>query len=349
MNDRLTADETAELAVELSQLVASGFPLEAGLTAASRELAPGRVSRALGELAQRLRAGVPLDLALTAMGPRLPRHLRSLMLAGIRAGDLATALEQFVDCQASSRQLRWQVATTLFYPGVLFSLLAVIFVLFRFTALGALEDIEMPSFGTAEGSGLPDSTKLILWLGERVPGFLGAAAVVSGLVFIAVRITFGQMAIERLWMSVPLLGPIWRWRALAEFSRLMSLLLDRRLPLPVALRLAGDGAGRASLRDAGQLMAKDVDAGQPLAEAVMKCWLFPPTLIPLLAWGERMPALEEGWRAVAELCENRAQVHLDLLRTVVPPVTFLTVLILMSLMAHAYFMPLITAVRSLGS
>ena len=76
--------------------------------------------------------------------------------------------------------------------------------------------------------------------------------------------------VQRALYWVPLVGPIWRFRGLAEFSRLMEVLLGLKVPLPQALRAVGAGVREGDLRVAARARAEMVESGTPLSDAMKR-------------------------------------------------------------------------------
>ncbi len=99
----LSAVESAELAAGLAELTKIGLPLPAGLRTLAEEWPGRRLRPVILTLADRLEQGVSLEDALTAPGTRLPAHLRGVIIAGVRSGRLAEALEQIVVAPAHTR------------------------------------------------------------------------------------------------------------------------------------------------------------------------------------------------------------------------------------------------------
>ena len=127
--EKLSAEETAELAARMADLTKAGLPLGDGLRALADELSGRRLRRVLRALADQLDAGVDLAVAVESQSGRLPTCLRGLVLAGLRSGRLAETLEEYVDLQRSQSELRRRLWLSLAYPFILLvflTLLAVV-------------------------------------------------------------------------------------------------------------------------------------------------------------------------------------------------------------------------------
>jgi type II secretory pathway component PulF len=94
ISESLGHSDAVELARYLTELAKSGLPLGGGLRAIAQDLPPGRLSRAVDRLAAQLETGHSLPAAIESFGSRLPPHMRELMVAGARSGNLAQTLDQ---------------------------------------------------------------------------------------------------------------------------------------------------------------------------------------------------------------------------------------------------------------
>jgi len=332
-----------EFAARVAELTKAGLPLGAGLRALADELPAGRLPHVLHRMADRLDAGDDLMAVLESHGATLPGHLRGLMLAGVRSGRLAEVLEQFVDLQQSQLELRRRVTMALAYP---FFLLLVIAGLGTFTA-----GYVVPSFTKIFqdfGTTLPALTLMIIhgsrpamWL---LLGLVGLSAAVWLLFWLSPVPYWVWPMLHRL----PMVGPLLRWRHLAQFARLMALLLEQKVAIADALHITAAGLRDARLARACRDAAHDIQQGRPLDQCLAVRRPFPASLIPMIQWGQRAPALSDAFRAAAEMFEGRVRTHGTLLEAMLLPVVLVAVLIYVGLFVVAMFLPLISLIQKLS-
>ena len=343
---RLSAAEASELAGQVAALAESGLPLPSGFRALAEELSGGHLAGTLRAMAESLEAGDSLDEVFHRQGSRFPAHVRELLLAGIRSGRLAEVMGGLVDRHRAGRELARRVWLTLAYPILLMSMLSVLFFIFDYLIV----DYVVQTFEDFDAGNLPLTSRLLPALSS-----VGAWACAGGTVLLVLAVGLfstsaaANPAVSQLLHSLPLLGPLWRFGRLAQFARLMAMLLDKRTPLPEALRLAASGVCDGNLAAGCRQVARDVEAGQTLAESLASHWQFPPTMHPLIDWGQRTSALPEAFEAAAEVFDAAVQSRETFLQTAVTPLTFLFVLGAVSLLLSAAFSPLISLIDKLSS
>jgi general secretion pathway protein F len=340
---KLSDEDTALLAGQAAELAKAGLPLDGGLRALADELPRGRLSRVLRDLAGRLAAGSTLDAAIESQGTRFPAHVRELVLGAVRCGHVPEVLQGLAELQRSKVELRRRVWLSLAYPTVLVVLMCAVFLFLQGFVAGELKVIWQDF-----GADLPLLTRVFLWLaGPKAFIVVGAVllpAVLLALACAAPRVAWTQPVLY----AVPLLGPLLRWSRLARFARLLGLLLEQRLPLPEALRLTAAGMGDADMAAGCRQAAADVENGLPLSESLVRGRQFPPSLIPLVEWGQRANLLPEAFRSASEMFEGRTRNQGELMETVLLPIAFLVVAGFVFFFLVALFMPLISLIQHLS-
>jgi len=338
---QLSAQQAAELATQVAELAKAGLPLEEGLRALAEELPDRRLSRALEEIAGELSTGATLEAAFEAQGPRLPAHLRGLVLAAVRSGNLDQVLEEFVDLQRSQAEVRQRLWLVLAYPIVLLVML---------TLVGLLMACLIPGFAKIFrdfGAQLPRLTQLIVQSPAPAVQLAGPPALLLALLLLSAAMPDAP-GFSWLLAWIPLIGPLWRWGRLAYFSRVMRMLLEQRVPLPEALRLTAEGLPNRALAAACRRAAAQVEAGRPLSASLAAQRQFPPTLIPLVEWGERTPALAEAFRAAAEMFEGRTHYQQVFLGAILTPTLFVVIVAFVGTIMTALLLPLISLIQHLA-
>jgi type II secretory pathway component PulF len=339
---KLSTEEATELAARMAELTKAGLPLGEGLRALAGELSGRRLPHVLEVLADRLDAGEDLGVAIDAIGPYFPPHLRGLVLAGLRSGQLAEVLEEYVDLERSQSEIRRRLLSSLLYPFVLLAILTGVTVLTRLLIIGPFDDI-FKSFNVT----VPTVTTWFIrtsWL-----AMWGTVVVFCALTAVPILLATMPRA-TLLWSAmyrIPALGPLLRWSHVAQFARLMGLLTEQRVPLPDALRLTSQGLRDANLALGCRRVAEDIDNGQSLVESMAAKPQFPASMIPVVEWGQRGPALPDAFLAIAEMFEGRARSQGSLLQAILMPVMFLTIVTFVGVFVVAMMLPMIQLIQKL--
>lgn len=317
---RLSRDESELLAQRIGDLSVSSLPLAEGLRVAADESDGRALPVALRDLASRIESGISLEEALTDRQNQMPSHIRGLMAASARSGQLGQTLSQLIEHQRSIRQMRQDVFSALAYPGLLLAMTLGVFAVFMFLVVPTFKAI-FDDFGLK----LPTSTTILFWLSDTGIWLLVGLLVVLPILAFVARLVLGPSRWKRLMITLPVFGPLWHWMGVAQMSRLLSVLLEQRLPLPEALRLTGEGTSDANLREVCCTLAEGTEQGRSLSEMVSAGDRLPLAMVPLIRWGERSDTLAEAMLRLSEMFETRIQARASLLKAVSPPLVFVFV------------------------
>ena len=164
----------------------------------------------------------------------------------------------------------------------------------------------------------------------------------------ALRLLLDPAGRRRVLHGVPVLGPLWRWTALAEFSHYLGLLVDCNLPLSRALPLAAQGTRDPELERACRRVADEVAAGRSLSEALSWWRAIPTGLVKLLRWSEGYQTPAEALHMAGALFEARARSQAEFLGAVAVVTAVILVIWGIALLVVALFMPLISLVSALS-
>ncbi|MCA1684701.1 MAG: type II secretion system F family protein [Planctomycetia bacterium] len=343
---RLSDDDVARLTGHIADLTSAGLPLAPGLRATSEEISRGRLRSALRSIADALDRGASVDEALASQGKRLPGHLRGLIAVGARTGKISQVLGRFIAFSHVGSELRRNLLISLAYPA-LSLVIATAILTFVCSALIPSFEAIFKDFGIS----LPVLTVIVLnvshvfavswpWVGE----FLIAVFVL----WLAFFVLLGVPARRSLLGGLPIVGVVWRNSGMAEFCHLLAMLLESGVPLGEALRLTGEGVRDSSIDRACVGMARDVEGGLTLSQALMRRSFFPKGLGRVLRWAEGNQSLPDALQMAGEMFESGARVQSGLAGTILAVIVVLSILVGIAGVVVGLFLPLITLISKLS-
>lgn len=341
-NVSLTDDRRLAVVDGMAEVVRSGLPLAAGLRTLASELPSRRTRRAMATISSRLEQGISIDDAVGGQSGLIPEHLQVLLRAGLHSGRLAELLEHYLHFARTSLDTRRRSVVTLFYPLLLILVTMLIAVALLVFIVPAFESI----FLEFELS-LPDFTLAVLWMADMVSGWRLAIfpALLIGLM--TAWIVFGRVGgpLQRKCLYyVPALGRVIRLGTASRFCHLLAIGIDHRLPLPEALRLAGDGTSDAYIARTTNRMADDLKNGHSLDEAATTHQML-PEIIHVFGWEGHDDAFPEILRATGDICAAQSRVQSGLARAMIEPVAIFSTAAIVGMIVIALLLPI---VRLLG-
>jgi general secretion pathway protein F len=263
----------------------------------------------------------------------------------MRSNSLGDLLSRYCEYASVGTELKRALWLSLAYPLLTAATAVALFVFVCAVVVAQFEAIYR-DFGIP----LPRLTIGVLTLARGVRTTWGALPVLALLglgVWLAVRLLLPRATRRSMAGRLPLVGTVWRATSLAEYCHLLGLLLESDLPLPEALRLAGEGIQDADVDSSSRAMAKSVESGELFSHAMAKQPVFPLALARLVRWAEKEKSLSEVLHVAGSMFQTHARSYAGLAGTVL---TFLCVLVVcfMVTVIPALFLPLITLISKLS-
>ena len=323
---------------ELLALVKAGLPVLRVWDLLIERTNHSGFQQALRTVRQDIRGGASVSEALA----KHPVHFSDLYIATIKAGEqsgnVAEVLQRFIAYLKLMIGLRQKVSKALAYPGFL--------VLVGVAVIGFLLSYVVPTFVSvyAETSkSLPVATQLLLDLvtgGQAyvVPGLMGLAAL--GLAGRAYYTTpTGRLTVDRLSLSVPVMGPIFVKHYTVQLTRTLATILAGGTPLVEALSIARGALSNRYVSVGVAGAVAEIREGITLAAALGRPKIFPKLAVEMLSVGEETGSLPTMLHDVAEFYEGDLDLRLTQLTTWIEPVLLLIMGVLVGAIVIVMYLP----------
>ncbi len=316
-SQQLSPDEVRQLIERAVAVADTELPLASGLRAAATDVTSRRLRRVMQQLATQLDEGIPWPQLLSDQLQRCPADLRGTLHAALASGKVDEVLSQYVRQRAVRRDLVLSVRGTFLYPGLLMLFAFILFLAFSTTVLPEIHDLLGDLTDRVESPG----QWIFWWERTGVWWFLKALPIGILAVFLG-RLASGAARWQRFLYRMPLIGCLWQWLAVLEWVRMLRQYVVCRVPLPQAIHWASAGSPDANIRQIGSELARGVEEGSSLSQATARQPWWPSMLPPLLRSAEQTRDLPGALGRAADYYEERLQMRLALVRTVVPPLMF---------------------------
>jgi type II secretory pathway component PulF len=313
----MTADELIALNDQIAGMAKAGLPLDQGLAGLAREMGHGRLRTVTAGIAADLQSGTPLPEAVERRRADLPPFYAHLVNAGIRTGRLPEVLATLTAYARTVASTTAVVVESLFYPTVVLAFAAFL--------IGGLIVGVIPVFDTIYhdfGMKLPPVTEFVLEIGRHpIPVIVVPAGIALGLftAWLALRSTeHGRQLIARLVYGVPVIGTLIRAARLAAFADLLAILVEQEMPLPQAVRLAGDASSDPLMAGRIGVVQDRLEDGSAFGAAIRGLGLVPEWVAWMAGAGELRGTLAPALRQIASVYRRQVESRASMLRTVLP-------------------------------
>ncbi len=344
---RLKPDALVFFNKQLASLAKAGIALDKGLEQIARDIESPKVKKWVDSLVDDVRAGTPIDQAIARQEQGLPVLYSNVIRAGIKTGDLHTALmnvNQHLTLVGKTRKIFWEAAS---YPAVVAGLALIILSFFFVYVIPQFKSIFF-DFDVA----LPGLTMLLLGFADAFPFILVTIGVIAGLSVFAWHglkaSPKGLKIREKIILALPVYGKLYHTALIARFLRSVSTSIDGSNDLPSSIRLAAQATGSPLLTDEADKLSRDLEKGKPVLEAIAGIRLIPAIFGLSVQSAIGRNAVPESVQTLSETYESKVEYSLSMLQTILFPIFVVVLGALLGFCVIAILLPLISLINSIS-
>lgn len=341
--DKEVIEFTRNLAVMLKAKLTLLKSLETCIDQTSHK----RFKEILTDVHKQVRKGKSLSQAISGY----PQVFDSIFIQLSRVGELSGALDEVLlklsGYKEKAYKLRQSIKMALVYPAIIISVavLAVTFLLLFVvpTFVDMYQDFEAQ---------LPMPTQLLLSMSEFLTQFslpiLGGLLVSVFLIQRYVKTEKGELTKDKLKLSIPYFGEMYKKGLIGQFTNTLSTLLGSGVTLAESLKVLRDSSENVILKQEVALMLSSIKKGKSLNKSLSASKIFPIMVIQMINVGEETASLDTMLRQVAQLYEEEVDVMVEGLTSVIEPILIVFIGLIIGAIIVALYLPIFEMVNVIG-
>jgi type IV pilus assembly protein PilC len=321
-------------------LIKAGLPILSSLDLLIKRHQDPHMRSVLENVRDRVKSGELLSDSFAAQAV-FPKIYTTTLLAGEKSGNMEEVLSRYIAFQRLALTFKKKLAVSLVYPTLLvvmvLSMIAflITYVVPQFALLFQNMDAQLPAI-----------TLFMLEVGTHAQKYAPAAAillVVMIVVFWRWKATDkGSERVDRVILSIPLIGQIWLKYQVSNFARMLSTLLAGGLPLVPSLETAGASVSSRRILNGVAEATNRVREGQSLAKSLEEQKMFPELSVEMIEVGESTGALPAMLNSVAEFYEEDVQTALGAAMALIEPIILIIMAIFVGGVLISLYLPIFT-------
>ena len=305
---------------QLATMIDAGLPLVQCLDILAAQSENKSFKKILSSVKSSVEQGATFSDALRRHPKVFDELYVNLVAAGEIGGILDTILNRLATYIEKAVKLKGQLKSAMYYPaGILVVAVAVIAVMLV-KVIPTFEAM-YHDMGNAE---LPGATQFVINLSHS---FLDRWYLFAGTLFALVfgtiaarRTEGGRLAIDRLLLHLPVIGPVLRKIVVARFTRTLGTLLASGVPILDALDICARTSGNRVVQ-AGILRAKEkISQGHDMAGPLAESKVFPTMVVQMIGVGEQTGAMDQMLQKIADFYEEEVDTAVAGLTSLIEPV-----------------------------
>lgn len=317
--ERIKSSEVIGLTRQLSSMLTSGITLLRSLEILKNQIGNSALVSVVDSIIKDIQEGASFSRAISNHPTVFSPVYIALIEASEGSGLLDKAFLRLADTLEKQQKLKSTVKAALTYPAIVITMMIiVVFVMMIFV---------IPQISTLyQGLNVPLPLPTLILI--KISNFFVSFwfVIIGFLVLLGFaynrwyKTMEGRLTIDSIILKIPIVGNLIKKTILAEFSRTLGILLASGTLVVEALNRVSKITGNIHYENAIVDVAKRVEKGVSIGDAMSLYFLFPPNLVELVKIGEQTGKLDETLVKASEYFENEVDLAVKALSTALEPI-----------------------------
>ena len=303
---------------QLSSMLSSGLNLIQALNILKNQIKNPAMSEIIQGLISRVEDGSSFSSALEKYPYLFTPIYIALMRAAESAGLLDKVLLRLAENLEKRQKLRSAIQGALIYPLIVVIMMIGVVVIMMVVAIP-----QLTSFYQSMGVDLPMSTQFVIGMSDFTVRFWWIVIIAVFLVIYFFRRWHkqdsGKLAVDKIILRIPLIGTLISKSMMVEFSRTLGLLVGTGSLVVDSLLKSADVIDNEVYKKEIVTIAKRVEKGISVGDALEASTVFPSVLIQMVKIGEQTGKLDESLTKAAEYFEREVEQAVKTFTTAMEP------------------------------
>lgn len=328
---------------QMATMMGAGLALTKAMEIIIQQTKEPALQKNLHDVLEDIQAsGRSLSSALAARTKMFNEVQINLLKAGEESGNLYEILVKISDDLEKSKKLQGKIKGAMIYPIIIFVIIAIVMAVMMIYMIPAIEDL-YANFGIKE---LPAITAFLVSISNFLTSPFGFPIILSigaGIVFgyKSYRATDGgRHATDKIFLKLPVIGNFIAMIQIAQFTRLLSMLLKSGVPIIDSLNIVGSALTNIHFKEVLDMAAEDLAKGTPLAMPLARSGVYPPLIVRMVEIGEETGKLDVVLEDMAKYYDTEVDEISDNLNKLMEPLILVVVGGVVAFLAIGIYLPI---------
>jgi type IV pilus assembly protein PilC len=238
-----------------------------------------------------------------------------------------------------SKALSDKLRSAMIYPIIILVIIIAVVLLMMFVLVPSMAEI----YGDFDAD-LPWATMFLMNTSSFMLQYWWAIITVALVMFLGIRTYLKSEKGHRTWnklvLRIPAVGTIVSKMQLAQFTRILSLLLSSGLPIIRALELTALSLSNEMFRDAVSAAKEEIEKGGSLAIPIARSEYFPLIVSSMIAVGEETGEIDKVLGKISQYYKEEVNVATSNISSILEPVFLIIMGLAIGFIALAIYMPM---------
>ncbi len=346
---RVKAKDLTTFTRQLATLVNAGLPLMRCIEVLKKQKMVPAMADCLNGISEGISGGATFSESLTAYPKVFDNLYVNMVKAGEAGGVLEVVLNRLAEFAEKAQKIKNKVKGAMIYPSVVLVAAIGITAFLLITVIPKFQQVFNDILG---GQSLPAITQFVMGMSDFVQnnGLQIAVGVAAFVVLYKMfgKTAFGAYQLDRMRISMPIIGTLVRRTAISQFSRTLGTLLASGVPILQALVIVRDTTANRVVRKAIQAVHDAVKEGEPMTDPLASSGVFPPMVVSMVQVGEETGQLPEMLTRVANTYDDEVDNAVAGMTAAIEPALIIFLAVVVGTIVIAMFLPMIKIISSVS-
>ncbi len=334
---------------QLSVLMDAGLPIVRSLKILGNQQKPGLLKNIVLEVAEDVETGSSFSEALSKHPRTFDKLYVNMVKAGEAGGVLDVILQRLAAFMERMEALKRKIIGASIYPIVVITIaVAVVLAIMTFIVpkfQEVFEQVKVP---------MPAMTLLLMAISDVIKSPIGLGCILGIPILSMIIFKFwgktkgGRLAIDRMKIAMPLVGPIIKKSVISRFCRTLGTLLQSGVPILEALAIVKNATGNEVVANAIGTVHDSIREGESIAEPLAACGVFDDIVINMIDVGEETGELDKMLLKIADNYDAEVDAAVSALMSVLEPLLIVGLGFTVGFIVVALFLPLISLLEGIS-
>jgi len=332
---------------QFATMINSGLPLVQSLDILAEQTENAALAKVLREVLYDVESGHTLAAAIAKHPKVFTELFTNMVAAGEAGGILDTILLRLATFLEKNDALLRKIKGAMVYPSVIFTVAGM--------AIVILLIFVIPTFQTmfeSAGIPLPLPTRIVIGMSAFLQAYWWAclAGIIGGA--FAIKAIYatpgGELAIDRILLSLPIIGDLQRKAAVSRFTRTLGTLVSSGVSILEGLEITAKTAGNRVIHDAIMMSRTSIAGGETIAGPLKESGVFPPMVVQMINVGEQTGGLDTMLTKIADFYDDEVDAAVEVLLAAMEPIMIVVLGVVVGGMIVAMYLPIFDMINAVG-
>jgi type IV pilus assembly protein PilC len=330
---------------QFATMINAGLPLVQSLDILAQQTENQSLRKVIQDVLYDVESGHTLADAMGKHPKVFTELFVNMVAAGEAGGILDTILLRLATFLEKNDALLRKIKGAMVYPGVIFTVAG--------GAIVILLIFVIPTFQTmfdSAGIPLPLPTLIVIGMSKFLQAYWWAVGIGLVALAIAIRQAYqtdrGRLAIDRILLSLPILGDLQRKAAVARFTRTLGTLVSSGVSILEGLEITAKTAGNRVIHDAVMGSRAAIAGGETISGPLKESGVFPPMVVQMINVGEQTGGLDEMLTKIADFYDDEVDQAVEVLLAAMEPIMIVVLGVIVGGMIVAMYLPIFDMINA---